>query len=411
MNTLPGTFQAAWRGLTFHVPDISTSVGRRLAEHLFPGVNQAAYDDMGEEPELVQLSGLIVGDDYVIRANAMRGAFAQPGPGTLVHPWYGPMRAILETPATISFSDRELRVARFDASFKVIKSGAAGPGRYSTTGLVLSSLTRLANRASELISAVDHITQSRLRYTALVRVAQQARTVFSDLLPTFQAPSDSSSEFVASLTTELNATVDALAYQTSTPVVAPAAEAVESEAGTGLFEPTELELEPYLNVAAAFLDLSRQAPSYTDQALLEGSATICISSAARAALSVRFRNRGAAFAYRQRIEGLVEDLIEPHSQIAAGRLLYDPFASQRSLLEREASQLAATIGADINEVIGSLDQVHVHELPRTADGFALAHHIFGDEPDQVEAGYQAIIERNRPRHPARVPAGPVEVPQ
>ncbi|MCM0751947.1 hypothetical protein DEA98_13700 [Brucella pseudogrignonensis] len=35
-DILPGLLPASYRGISFFVPDTSTQVGRRVAEHLFP---------------------------------------------------------------------------------------------------------------------------------------------------------------------------------------------------------------------------------------------------------------------------------------------------------------------------------------------------------------------------------------
>ena len=43
-----------------------------------------------------------------------------------------------------------------------------------------------------------------------------------------------------------------------------------------------------------------------------------------------------------------------------------------------------------------------------SDAFVVAGHLFGDRPEAIEAGYRSIVERNRPRHPAMLPAGKIE---
>ncbi|MCM0751948.1 hypothetical protein DEA98_13705 [Brucella pseudogrignonensis] len=77
----------------------------------FPGIDVAAYDDMGLAPAVIQLDGLIVSDSYIVSAKALQAAFETPGPGTLVHPWLGPMQVILEETAEISL--RPMNYASF----------------------------------------------------------------------------------------------------------------------------------------------------------------------------------------------------------------------------------------------------------------------------------------------------------
>ena len=66
-DLLPGLIPGQFRGVAFDVPDTRTEFGRRVAEHLFPGRDDAEYDDLGALPEVVSVEGVIVGDDYVPR--------------------------------------------------------------------------------------------------------------------------------------------------------------------------------------------------------------------------------------------------------------------------------------------------------------------------------------------------------
>ncbi|MCM0751950.1 hypothetical protein DEA98_13715 [Brucella pseudogrignonensis] len=65
--------------------------------------------------------------------------------------------------------------------------------------------------------------------------------------------------------------------------------------------------------------------------------------------------------------------------------------------------------ADINEAIGRLPATRIIETDRATDAFQLANHLYGDDPSAIEDGYLSIIERNKPRHPAAIPSGRIEV--
>jgi len=85
------------------------------------------------------------------------------------------------------------------------------------------------------------------------------------------------------------------------------------------------------------------------------------------------------------------------------------FDVQSTLLRRSARDLQAALIADINETIGRLPAVVIFKNERPLDAWLLAQHVFGDTPQLIEAGYREIVARNRPRHPAALPAGGVEV--
>ncbi|MCM0750476.1 hypothetical protein DEA98_00015 [Brucella pseudogrignonensis] len=80
-DVLPGLLPASYRGISFHVPDTSTQVGRRVAEHLFPGIDQAAYDDFGLATQTVRVEGLIVSDSYIAQCTGSEGRVRDTGTG------------------------------------------------------------------------------------------------------------------------------------------------------------------------------------------------------------------------------------------------------------------------------------------------------------------------------------------
>ena len=77
-------------------------------------------------------------------------------------------------------------------------------------------------------------------------------------------------------------------------------------------------------------------------------------------------------------------------------------------MRRALVDLQNALAVDINERIGRLPDVLVLNPDAPVEAWQIAHHLFGDEPQKVEAAYRDIVRRNRPRHPAYM-AGPIEV--
>lgn len=146
---LPGLLPAAFRGVVFYVPDARHEVGRRVIKTYFPGIDQAAFEVLGRHDGPIDLKGLYVGDDYVLRAEALRAALQAPGPGTLFHPWLGELRVIVSEPADIAFDVRELRVVRLHATFEPASTGPAAPA--STLAAVRAAAGGLAEAARGFI--------------------------------------------------------------------------------------------------------------------------------------------------------------------------------------------------------------------------------------------------------------------
>jgi len=407
-DVLPGLLPASFRGISFHVPDTSTQVGRRVAEHLFPGVDQAAYDDFGLATQTVQVEGLIVSDSYIAQAQALKAAFETPGPGTLIHPWLGPMQVIMEETAEISFAAHELRVVRFSATFKRY-NGMGLSGYASTASALIGAALSLVSLAASLTTSTSRRTLSRLRTDATQRTARQivsywqssagrASALISAALPqSLPATPEALSSAASSVTDMIVNLVPDLA---GTPAVAPAAEATSSY--TGLSARQALDINA--NAGAAFVVLAGDTVSRPDTALLAGTAGDALAKAGQLAAYVEFGSRAEASALRDSLVGQLDAYTDLLSSLSDS-----DFAAEASATIRATRDVRLCLIADINEAIGRLPASRIIETDRPTDAFQIANHIYGDDPSAIEDGYLSIIERNRPRHPARIPAGRVEV--
>lgn len=410
-NLLPGLLPATFRGIAFFVPDTSIEAGRRVAEHLFPGVDAAAYDDFGLHPATISIDGMIVGADYIAKARMLRAAFEMPGPGTLIHPWLGPMSVILSEPAEISFSASELRVVRFSASFKRHQP-LAPPAIASTASLLINAALALIAVSAALARAPASRTISRLRTDATRRAARavadhwqrvtgHAGATLRSALP---AELPIAPERYAAMVATVTATLyDQVADLKPEAAVAPAAEALARPA-TELTPRQALDLT--LKANTAFLLGASRAPSTPDRVLLTGAAGDALGRAALIAAHAELASRADAIALRNDLAQALDafdDAVSP---------LYDTdFASEASAATRAVAEVRLKLIADINETIGRLPATLVVTVERPTDAFQIANHIHGDRPERIEASYRAIVARNRPRHPAMLPVGAIEVAQ
>ncbi|MCH4542776.1 DNA circularization N-terminal domain-containing protein [Ochrobactrum sp. A-1] len=407
-DVLPGLLPASYRGISFHVPDTSTQVGRRVAEHLFPGIDQAAYDDFGLATQTVQVEGLIVSDSYIAQAQALKAAFETPGPGTLIHPWLGPMQVIMEDTAEISFAAHELRVVRFSATFKRY-NGMGLSGFASTASALIGAALSLVSLAASLTTSTSRRTLSRLRTDATQRTARQvvsywqssagrASAMISAALPqSLPATPEALSSAASSVTDMIVNLVPDLA---GTPAVAPAAEVISSS--TGLSARQALDINA--SAGAAFVVLAGDTVSRPDTVLLAGTAGDALAKAGQLAAYVEFGSRAEASALRDSLVGQLDAYTDLLSSLSDS-----DFAAEASATIRATRDVRLCLIADINEAIGRLPASRIIETDRPSDAFQIANHIYGDDPSTIEDGYLSIIERNRPRHPARIPAGRVEV--
>lgn len=107
---------ASWRGVPFQVEAADVAAGRRNVLHEYPQRDKSWPEDLGRAARLNEVEGFLVGADYVDQANKLLEALEKPGPGTLVHPWFGSLTVSLKEPGRVSFS-RSLGHARVMMSF------------------------------------------------------------------------------------------------------------------------------------------------------------------------------------------------------------------------------------------------------------------------------------------------------
>ncbi|TCT35370.1 DNA circularization N-terminal domain-containing protein [Martelella mediterranea] len=407
MATLPGLIQGFYRGIAFDVPDTTTKAGRRLVEYLFPGVEDAAYDDFGRHPGEVTLNGVIAGDLYQVQALALEAAFNRPGPAMLIHPWRGPMRVILAEPATITLASRELRIVRFSAKFKTVQTGFTGlSGGF---GGILSAVALIGTAVALLSSAVSSRSISAARTRAVNRSAGVVRDAVGDLQPVA-----GSARFLPRLTNAASSLAPttpegfetAVADLTSRfgeasdiPFIAAAAEAIREEQAT----PAALTALG-LNLGAALSGTISDAPSDPDRALLAVAAAHAIAQASAQIPYTAFDSAEQAHAVRSSVLSSADSLIDATSGLVTGR-----YAGEADELVSALETLKVEVTAALNEIIGQLPETLTLQLTGPTDAWIVAAHIAGDNPAGLEAVWQDIVSRNCPRHPSRLPAGEIKV--
>jgi len=399
---LPGLMRASFRGVPFFVPDVKSAVGRRVVAHYFPGLDVAAYDDMGLHSERISFEALYVGDDYIAQAKRLKAAFEAPGPGTLIHPWFGAINVILIEPAEISFSSEELRVVRISVEFeRVVATARSSPA--TGPALIGAGLT-LANAAMGLIDAVQGKTLSRLRSDASVRIGSayfdlwrdvsEVRSLMPAIMPSTPAGLGKVVNSLSEGIVELAADTVALS------AIAPAAGSAKAKAVLS----SERGLHLTLNMAASMTKTMADAPSVADAALAAAVTGDLLARIAPLLERINPQSRIEALTIRRRATEALKDFSN-----ALAYLFETSFSGEVSHLHRAVREMGLRLIADINETIGRLPQTTTLKLERDSDAWLIAHMLYGDDLSQVEAGYLDIIARNRLRHPASIEADNIEI--
>jgi len=80
---------ASFRGVAFYVKDIEGNGGRRAIPREYPRKEVGWTEDNGAVLTQQQVTGILLGDGYLTQLKQLLAALNTPGPGELVHPWYG----------------------------------------------------------------------------------------------------------------------------------------------------------------------------------------------------------------------------------------------------------------------------------------------------------------------------------
>lgn len=420
-STIQGLYDslldASFRGVTFSIIDSRHEVGRRVQRFLFPGRDDTAFQDLGAHDGAIRITGLISGDSYIANAQALHTAFRAAGPATLVHPWLGEIVVVLESPATISFTHTEFRIARFEASFVPFQPFVAPP--VDTLQGLLDALDagRVAARAflrrllAPLIlplALVNYANRTAWQIAGWWKVATRGGLAANVLglradpaIDTLAAPISvpAGSTWADTMGANLAAVPEAIA---SASVPTP-----QAAVGPGASAVTPAAADP---AATAFVLLgvaTQVAGLASDPAPGPGLAAAVqaqiVLAAIAAASDILFTSQQEAMAWRDRL------LVALDRAIALAAAQAAVVAIEGATLWRSLVAVRAAVAADYNALIGRLPPVLPLVLPAAVPVWLIAQFRAGDRPDVLAAVYRDLVVRNRIAHPGLPVGGSIEV--
>lgn len=132
-NLLPAQF----RGVDFHWDRTGAAGGRRLAIFEFPQRETAYVEDLGRRIRVFPMTGYVLGDDYMAARDLLEAALDAPGPGTLNHPYRGPIAVQCDRWSSEEVTG-EGRIARFEMHF-VLAGPLPSPRSASDTATAVAT--------------------------------------------------------------------------------------------------------------------------------------------------------------------------------------------------------------------------------------------------------------------------------
>jgi len=120
-----GLQPGSWRGVPFLCRDTSNDAGQRLAKFEFPDSDTVYVQSLGRGIKEFRLEIYVAGDDYMDQRAALEEALDADGPGTLVHPYRGPVQVFCQHPVRLKETAEQGRACFVEAVF--VEAGGSDP--------------------------------------------------------------------------------------------------------------------------------------------------------------------------------------------------------------------------------------------------------------------------------------------
>lgn len=426
---------ASLGGVSFAIMDSREQIGRRINRVLFPDLppSQQVFQDFGAIDSPITISGVIVGDDYVIRAQRMQKVLSKPGKLTLLHPWWGRLKVRLVAPAQITFSEQQIRVAHFQAQLvrdpdPPAKKGFFG-NLFDTINALLTAADQLMDEAKSVIAGVLAIAALPIALINAVKsLISQGHGVWDSLTARAPEPVKAAiagsqtamatgvvaprqnldGSYAATVASVLIGTPAALASSVSSAdssVVAPAATQQDQ---------TAAETVTGQQVATLLLAGSEQFGQIADRLSLRNpdpAAVLALGVAARAVIVSQLASAWSdcEFVSNQDAEALLGQIVS-----AVDALVNDIVAASSSRttvalqpLFGRVQALRSALIADATVRIGSLPAVVDVPVVAPRSLWALCYALEGDDVSKVKNLLDDGAQRNSLFHPALTGPGTI----
>lgn len=158
---------ASFRGVPFWVDTDTTPVGRRTQVHEYPQRNKPMVEDLGEKTRIIQQNGFVIGDDCFFQRDNLLHALNTPGPGILIHPWFGQMN-VTATDCDVSHARPDGGMVVFSLTF--VEAGDKGyPAGVPNTArqLEVENESLLDSVIARYKAAMALVNKAKMSITAL----------------------------------------------------------------------------------------------------------------------------------------------------------------------------------------------------------------------------------------------------
>jgi prophage DNA circulation protein len=426
MSYLDRLHKGSFRGAPFFTPAHQMEGGNRGTVHEYPGTDQHTTQVLGRAQKSFSVTAWCLGPDYDLAKNALIQALDQPGPGKLVHRYFGQFDAELDPRQKYRVEESEADGGRAVFTIPFIRASRTTPPNIradlSQRVEKQAAQARTYARArfiedtnpmgpefirDALLSTLNTVSSS---LAAVNRKINGALAITSGVQGAINAISNNAAALVASplviLTLADNiAAIPAEMFQGIATVGESLTAVRDGFAGTSLESVTaqveSRKLAKLVNASMTELVATDETPeddstAYNAQmlanqvAMLQYLRALAAIEAAIASLSLPFDSQDTANELRDALSSTLDAL----SQQVTDDDVY------ASLVD-----LRADVHKHLTQVSGALPSMSEYVPRKALSALLLAHIVHGDARRCEE-----VIARNNIRHPGFVTAGvPVQV--
>jgi prophage DNA circulation protein len=382
---------ASFRGVPFeYLADDLGGIGRRNQLHEYPKRDQSYVEDMGRGAESIDIEARLVGADYLKQLENLLAALRAPGPGELVHPFYGRLQVIANPACRVRHSMEDGGLCSLSLSFT-----EAGENKYPTSEEVPS--LQVESWADEL---VEISTTSFAELFSVVELPEWVSTeALADIEKVMGAARTIYGRVMGAQWTDLLGNAGGLATALLGMIPSFGGSAGGGSGGGGSSGGGK---QPALQAARMF----SRTPRPGNTTALSSKARRQVLTNRRAVLDLVTRG-SIAQAAREIVavdSPVFDDLMQWRDELTA---VVDREVERPAVKQAEFEALAevrAAVGQYVASEAITASRLRSYTPPTTLPAVLLAYDLYGDSSRSSE-----LVSRNGVRHPSFVPPDPLKV--
>ena len=368
-----------FRDAEFLVTSDDLTFGRRNQVHEYPLRDDPYVEDIGKKAREFSIQVTVIGQKYEKARDKLIAALEKPGTGTLVHPYYGTMKA-----SVISARKSESIGEKGKATFHITFVPGEGTPRYPTTATDTASLVD----AAAGLSIADAISDFADNFSVVGLIDDYVTELTSDL-----------DEILGSIEDAVDSVTDPIASLIRAPAEMAAAIAGSiNNVRNSLADPLRA-LAIYDSLSSADVTASSTSPGTTPgrqqqaasrSALVALVQRVAVIEGVRSSSQIDYSTADEAEKVSQQRQALIEQQqINNGTQSDINDDLYQSLRTLRTAMVTDLRIRGAR-----------LPKIRSIQLDANQPAIVLAHQLY----ENVDRANE-IVSQNNVRHPGFVPGG------